>query len=461
MSCPLPDGYGPSTPNAIVPRHKTEQPNQKLDLYDGEMEIETIRGVSPGRGTLHYVWEPSPTIQVFAAFGVQQAVDDRERASFRFKVQGANNFEEVRLPTYGTNPGQPFGAYGFGHSSGTVVGSPQTVLQSTKFHVPNFLSFAGELIRYDYANPPMGKNARAKIIYRDWQIILDAVAEYDVFRQWDLERKAVSGLTHVGEITKVDGRNYTAADMMVLLDRLATWFSFCRGNWTAPILAVGLSNDGREVWKDWRSHYVRPSVPVTSWATTSSADFLETGFNKFCALHLNPAWKDAARLAIHWYVECVRQASGVEAAIILAQTGLELLAWTYLVEDLKVVSHDGLEKLPAADKFRVLLMKCNIALEIPTNLSRLVDFAGQMSLHDGPECLVRVRNVLVHSGKKHRKMLDACSAEIRTQIWTLSLWYFELVLLRVLGYVGTYRNRLVSECRDVSSVAEPLPWANL
>lgn len=452
-----PEIPSPPGPHAIVPHRITTQENEKIMLYEGEMEVETIHGLSPGKGKLVYVWQPSPSIYVEGNFRFAQVIGPGERSRFRFKVPGGSDFGEVLLPRFGTNPGQEFAAYGFGWSDGVIVGRPETTLQATKFCVPNFLSILGNAVWFDHATPPFGTHGRAKIINGDWQIILDPMADFNLFRQWGLERTAASALTHVGEITKLDGTTYVAAEMVPLLDKLAKWFSFCRGNWTAPILAVGYAADGATAWQDWRAHYVRPSAPVLSWANTRSSDFLETGFSLFCERCLHPVWNDALDLAIRWYVECVRQASGVESSIMLTQTGLELLSWAYLVEDLKAISNEGLKRLPAVDQLRVLLMTCGIPLSIPDNLGLLSEFASGRSILDGPECLVRLRNALVHSGKNNSEFLAACSFEIRLQIWKLSLWYFELVLLKVIGYTGNYRNRLLSEHQD-EFLSSPLPW---
>jgi hypothetical protein len=71
---------------------------------------------------------------------------------------------------------------------------------------------------------------------------------------------------------------------------------------------------------------------------------------------------------------------------------------------------------------------------------------------DGPRLFTEIRNEIIHPTKNrlsrdHDELVDA---------WRLSLWYIELVLLRVLRYEGQYASRLLE--RRWEGDIEPVPW---
>jgi hypothetical protein len=147
----------------------------------------------------------------------------------------------------------------------------------------------------------------------------------------------------------------------------------------------------------------------------------------------------------------------MEASIILGQTALELLGWTTLVEDLKTISHKGFNDLPAADKVRLLLASYQIPLDIPTCLGALTQLAKAHNWLDGPECLVGMRNALIHPQPKNRKKVQSASSVAIYEVWNLGLWYLDLIFLRLFNYDGVYRNRLKREC-SYDETLEEVPW---
>ena len=69
---------------------------------------------------------------------------------------------------------------------------------------------------------------------------------------------------------------------------------------------------------------------------------------------------------------------------------------------------------------------------------------------DGAEAITEIRNAIVHPSKELNLPDGAyCDA------WRLSLWYLDLVFLRLLGHEGEYGNRLSK--RSVGEV-ETVPW---
>jgi len=135
---------------------------------------------------------------------------------------------------------------------------------------------------------------------------------------------------------------------------------------------------------------------------------------------------------------------------VLSQVGLELLAWK-LFADGSDVKLDQFDKLPAADKLRLLLDKAKIPQAIPSELEDLARAAKANNWRDGPQALTEIRNGIVH-GQKLEKVLRL-SIDVRRDIWVLGLWYLELTLLWLMRYSGLYVNRCAS------GKYELVPWA--
>lgn len=441
-----------SIPYAIDPIYLTSSPNEPVALYEGNIDLQIKSRLSPGTGKLQLIWQPKFSIHLECTHTPPMT----DAPWIKVRLPGQQTFFDVGLYSMGIGVDST-GAYG------TAQGSPREMywavankLDCITFHIPNFLSFVGSAIVAKETEELL--QARAAIQTQGWLLEIDAIGQYGILDQDRLEKTSGNLITHVGRISRSDGSQFTVEEGKDFLDVLYGWLSFCRGNWVAPILAVGLDSSSQQVWKHWRDWTISRSEDVPTWSNRTNADFLEQSLAGFHNRLLDPAWKEAIQLGIHWYIECNRRASGLEAAIILGQTGLELLGWTYLVENLKTISIGGFNELPAADKVRLLLAKCDIPLEIPVELRSLAKLAKTRSWKDGPECLVALRNALIHPQAKNRKSINTTSSINVYEVWNLGSWYLELVLLRLFDYKGVYRNRLKREC-TYDQALEKVPWS--
>lgn len=447
-------------PCAIRPIYSATKHNETIVLYDGVLEVQTIKGVSARQGKLTFAWQPRVTIHIEAKLEFNHSLMswDEFRASFRLPNVG--QFTNIDVETAGTETGGSEGSYGYilGSSVGLLRGAPPAI-QKVIFSVPNFTSFAGSTIWYDNEESPVSNSGRATIQHPDWRIVLDTMYGYNYFRERELQRSSAHAITHVGEITRPDYSSFTPAEVIQLIQRLSYWLSFIRGNWTAPILSRGFSSDGSLVWDDWRSHRVEATLPINSWADPNQLECYELSFAGFCQRYEEVGWNEPIELAVTWYVECCRQKSGVEAAIILSQNGLELLGWSYLVDEMKCWPPKSFENFTGPRKIRELLQHCDIPIKIPAQLVNLTVFARQKRWADGPMCLVYIRNTLIHSRNKNYEFSANIPDQVKQEIWTLGLWYLELVLLRIFKYTGKYSNRLNQPSRRQPS-CEQVPWGN-
>ena len=94
-------------------------------------------------------------------------------------------------------------------------------------------------------------------------------------------------------------------------------------------------------------------------------------------------------------------------------------------------------KNSTAANLRLLLDWADIPIALPDNLSAL-----RAELHDyedAPGVLARIRNRIIHSDNRDDLHRDAVH-----EAWTLSLWYLELLILRLFSYAGPYTSRIES-----------------
>lgn len=269
-----------------------------------------------------------------------------------------------------------------------------------------------------------------------------------------LERLRGSGgftLTHAENIERVDNKLIPTKTAAKIEQGLGLFLSFARGFFCHPWLSCGIAKTGKKVWEKWGNPLVERHRAVFSWFDPHHPRSLSTVFPGFWRKWKEDPWTSTLSDVIYWYCRSIPALSGTDGSIILAQTGLEWLAWTYLVESNKSLSQDGFGKLSAADQIRLLLAQCEIPLGVPASLPALSSFSRRYTL-DGPGAITEVRNSIIHP--KPKRALHHSEAIVDT--WRLSLWYFELVLLSLFGYSGEYANRL--RHHSVGEV-EKVPWS--
>jgi hypothetical protein len=105
--------------------------------------------------------------------------------------------------------------------------------------------------------------------------------------------------------------------------------------------------------------------------------------------------------------------------------------------------------LSASDKLRLLASSLGIPVGIPSSLSSLHAKPGK-KWDDSMDALTDLRNRLVHPGTD-KAIPDGAYYDG----WRLSMWFLDLVLLRLCEYSGKYANRLSQ--RFVGEI-EPVPW---
>lgn len=287
-----------------------------------------------------------------------------------------------------------------------------------------------------------------ELVLRNWKITIEPILSLDRMLR-ELETTGGYGITHVVELIRKDGKEFTATQASNVLEALHYFLSFVRGAWTQILLPVGCEQGGQRVWQRFGVDYVDAWQNIESWFYLREGHVLNKLFGGFWRLWRNKDLNYHLRNVIYWYLMSNRQSS--DAAIILTQAGLELSSWMYMKMNSK--KSEG----KAAEKIRELLDDDihKIPLIIPVQLGQLMSVPQPKQNpkkpipFDGPYVFTTVRNEIVHPDNPNRGQVD----NAKPNTWRLGQWYLELVLLRFFGYMGFYQNR------TQSGKKEKVPWA--
>lgn len=343
-------------------------------------------------------------------------------------------------------------------TSSVMATRPSNNISTATFHLFNFPDFFGP---QDYilatCEPPRQSSRRCGRVVLSaygWNITVAATDRTNSLTK-GLEAQGGYALTHMGRIAREEGSTFSSEQLEDLLSCLHCFLSFALGRWAGVALPIGFDAQENKVFERWGMRKTADGLwnGSYSWFDRHHGELLSQVFPGFMSLWTNKLWRRPLTDALYWYLgACDRRVGiGVDTGLILAQTALELLAWTYCVLDRKMVSPSAFRPrgLSAADKLRLLASSLGIPLEIPSDLSALFSKRGR-KWADGMDAITGIRNSLVHPDSQ-TELPDYSSFEG----WKLSLWYIDLVLLRLCGYGGKYANRLAP--RSTGEV-ESVPW---
>lgn len=336
-----------------------------------------------------------------------------------------------------------------------LIGSPD---KTTKviFHVLNFPEFLGKSDVIISEKNRSERRGQIILKYDGWQIKITAVRNLrSLFKSLKSEGGYV--ITHVGEIERLNKRSFSKDECEEILLVLHYFLSFAAGYFTGPILPIGFNENNERIWEEWYTGLkTRYDSEGLSWFDIMHGEVLEEVFPGFLNQWQNKIWNEPVKTAIYWYLRSNMMEGGTDGAIILAQSALELLAYTFCVEDEKIWTYEVFKNKSATEKIRELLSSLDIPIDIPPSLINLFAIGKNFNNWSGPQAFTEVRNFIVHPGQKRKRLAghDLPLAEV----WKLGLWYIELVLLHLFRHSGVYAERLKNG-RWVGDVS-PVPWAS-
>jgi hypothetical protein len=337
--------------------------------------------------------------------------------------------------------------------------------RSIRIHVPNFHHYErASRIRFSGPNfPTFGE--RLTLEHKDWLVTLDQDPDVGGPNE-ALREHGGYAIAHVGRIERTSGKAIERQGLKDFLSCLHCFLSFARGFWSGPLVLEGMGAR-RPLWTEWASRALLTDWRgVSSWFPTYNVSEVTSAFDGFCRLWGQSTWTRAVSGAVHWYIEANLNAGAIEGSLILAHTTLELLAWTYVVEDKGLYSErvfDDGKRFPSAGRIRTLLAALKIPAALPTSLTALQAWAIATSFsgaaNDGPDVATRMRNGLVHPTPTRRAALAKAGSSARVEATHLTLLYVELVILALTGYEGQFINRLRWGVTPLEAT-RLVPWAS-
>lgn len=416
--------------------------NDPIGLYTGAMTLRSSEGeAATAAGLLTFSWLPRPRL----SFELDAAPQHWHRPPPTYylsldELPAAPSAEAlVSWMSVGTA-----GSSARGHLRPVTIGDDTHAFDRMRFFVPNWRSMIGSWLDTPEGGGWMGRLSWAG---HDWRVCLDARSDVAAVTD-ELQVVGGYGITHVGEITRRDGRAFSLQEGRESLRCLRYFLGFARGLWTPPTLPVGVRG-GDIVWREWASVTADPWRATLTWV--DDADSLALAFAAFAGRWADIRWRESLELAVSWFVEA-NPSDPAETSIVLAQVALELLGWLILVEDEGVITRADWEK--GRDKaerhLRSLLTHMRVPTAIPFEKKELFAVASKERWSDGPRALTGFRNKLVHP-RDRASQIFGTPLMARVELAELATWYCELALLYFCGYEAKYWNRN-------SGAAEPVPW---
>lgn len=315
-------------------------------------------------------------------------------------------------------------------------------------HLFNFPDFSGG--QHQATAAPAGC-ALLVLESEEWRTSLQSLPNDAAHQAWErIKDEGGCFLTHVGRLERKDGKRFSGEEAREQRLLLTNFLSFTKGGRCSTVCEVGLDAGGEKTWETFASP--RICNPPYSWFNPYKASQAELLFPLFAKRwQQSEEWKDCLRSSIYWYTQANTSGGlpGIDAAIILAQSALERLAHHHLVVDKKMISPEGLDRLKASDRLRLLFSSLNLPIGIGAATPDIQNVASDAKWADAPHAITDIRNELVHPISK--KQVAGCFVDA----WKLSLWYLELSVLALCGYDDTYTSRLTAKYVIES---EKVPW---
>lgn len=330
------------------------------------------------------------------------------------------------------------------------TGDDNTKISKVVFHLFNYKDTRGT----DRSVRELGQQ---KVTYpvtkmetAEWIIEVHNYNTSDCIKQ--LKETGGYGLTHIGCFYRADSSQFDGKTAMTMLEHLHHLFTFSKGSFCSPVLAVGFNDNEQKVWELLNSPREPWSNPI-SWFDSHHCDQLVNLFPGFIEKFEDKTWGDTLQKVLYWYARSADPSgSGIDTGIILTQIAIERLAYEYSVNHKKMLDAEDFQKLKASNKFRLLFSSLGIPMVISESQTEIHKVAKIFGYSDAPHALTDIRNSLVHPKKNRDKELK----DVYYEAWALGLWYLELAILSICNYHGTCFNRLSGELW-VGNV-ENVPW---
>lgn len=432
--------------STLEPVYAFNAPGDPIHLYEGP-----IRGGWAGsrNGVIALSCKPNPEIywEISHEYGDLPRID-RDIAEFYFELSGQSWKIEARQREWNAT-GQDVKSAGWVNSASFQ--RPESTLDRVIVHWMNLPKISGPIGLDDSSsNGGHRSSGRWRVDVDGWKVTLDIRRDYSSVMA-NSKRESLYVLTHVMEIRRMDGDNFSLAAVQGLIECLRVSLSFAFGHWVAPVLPVGFDSRGEIAWQQWSSPICdRARSLGTAWLYSGNHDDLAELIARAV-----PAFRDSHRPGITRYqmilaIQAV-EAGFMEQRILAAVPALEHLAWENLVLGGRLTRTEYEDRF-AEDRLRYLLQEARIPTGIDSgHFPALAAYAeGKI---DGPSAVTRVRNRLIHPKTQEDQIYRHSGLVLDT--WRLTLHYVTLLILCSIGYKGTYQNPTQGGWAGNS---KPVPW---
>lgn len=451
-------------PEPLAPTYPLNDPGESLLLYGGTIPVliedQTVGTVEElGKGNVYFQLLPRP--QVSWEGIIVSPEQGSMKHTFCPKKLDVSNFDFGWL----TVPPEPAQESAMPNQLGsTSIACPRQVeWEPIKIGNPDGL----EEVRFNLINFPFQKgNARVQRnpAVGDWGIALERFDLQDLDgwevsidpredfpRMWAKAKEQASYvITHIGRMRRVDRSTFHFDDAEDLLRMLHWCLSFMASRRVGVVLPIGYNDAGAPVFVSWASSVTQTGKRPHRWYKQSWSD-ASSLFQSFRDLWQDTYWRRVVQQVIYAYTYAQE---GTRGDLMMAQSGLETLAWAVLVKDEEKgtavacpkpgLSKSEFKNLPAAAKVRRLLEWACIPTDSPSAPDVLGPSAPELlnekcpSCQDGPAAVTWARNRITHPNPGDRRLTAEMLLE---SAWVLR-GYLEVLLLRLFDYHGYYADRM-------------------
>jgi hypothetical protein len=261
-------------------------------------------------------------------------------------------------------------------------------------------------------------------------------------------------LSNSGTIRERNGHAFSSNAARIAVDTLHDALSFAAGSWVGVVLVQAVNASGEPVWSRWGTSRMSAASSQSGWYDPGHPQWIQPLCDGLLQAKSNEETWEPIRTALYWYVRSNTRGAGIDSSLILSQCALELLSWFVIVKRTAALSEQGYSQLSSAsEKLRLALTLLGIPWQIPAGLKKVA--ALRKDWRDVAEAVVQARNYLVHPTQSRSGKRRALQNYPWYELWIAGQWLLELVILRLLGHTGSYRNR--TRLTDFDPI-ERVPW---
>jgi hypothetical protein len=433
---------------AIQPPFEILGVNQQIEIYQGEYTLDIEGKELKVFGTIALKWLPEMKLEhsgqitndYFQWFDEHQLFSQARKSKVLLKTPNGFNGEVlINKVSYGNEQ----------NISGVVLTSLDKFcgkMDKLCFTVANFVDNFGQGIEYE----KLRYSGRLYFEYEDFKITFDKLPD---FREKYEVLNHIGGfaITHIGVLENVKGETFLYNDIENLLDSLTWLLSFACGRQVGICSIHGLSKQAL-VFESYQAPIIAKWKEHINWfPRTRYNDGLIKIFPTIVEKLNDNLWGGVLKRVFSWYFDSM-DSTYIENKIVAVQIALEILAWTFIVEENEIMDGSVFDKLRASDKLRLMLYELSIPREIE-GIAYLSDFK---SYKDGSHLFTDIRNEIVHP-KKGKQSKEKASSSSKHWVLMLGRQYLELSILRILDYKGKYYN-LLSKKEWLPETLEDVPW---